>query len=308
MQRPEERLPPPGHEQDADHHQQGATGDLDAAAVVSMEFLYLVRLGLRQAHDPRIRDTLRVSGALLEAVTPNGTAYHRYNEDGYGEHRDGSPYDGRGVGRGWPLLTGERGHYDLCLGLDPLPYLEMMARMTGPGGMIPEQIWDAAPIPARGLQPGKPTGSAMPLAWAHAEFLKLLVAREQGRPIELLRCVEERYRARSPAGTWHWRRETPITELPPHRDLVIEAAEAFVLHHGFDGWRDIGDRSSTPLPFGRHAVRLSADELTGRAVLDFTCRFAEPPRWEGADHHVRLAQDGFRSDARRHHDAAARDS
>jgi len=265
--------------------------DADAAAVVSMEFLYLVRLGLRKADDPRVRNTLRVSEALLQVVTPSGIAFHRYNEDAYGEHRDGSAYDGRGVGRGWPLLTGERGHYEVCLGSDPLPYLETMARMTGPAGMIPEQVWDDAPIAARRLQPGKPTGSAMPLAWAHAEFLKLLVARDQGRPIERLRCVERRYGTPRPASAWHWRPEAPFDELPPHRDLVIEAAEPFVLHHGFDGWQAIGDRPSTSLPFGRHAVRLPAHELAGRDGLDFTCRFTEPPRWEGADHHVRLTHD-----------------
>ena len=53
--------------------------------------------------------------------------------------------------------------------------------MTGPGGLMPEQVWDAAPIPERGLVPGKPTGSAMPLVWAHAEFLKLRRGKRGGR-------------------------------------------------------------------------------------------------------------------------------
>ena len=66
--------------------------------------------------DPRIRNTLKVAEAMLAVHTPLGIAYHRYNEDGYGEHDDGSPFDGTGVGRAWPLLTGERGHYDVMLG------------------------------------------------------------------------------------------------------------------------------------------------------------------------------------------------
>jgi glucoamylase len=262
---------------------------VDATTLVGMEFLYLVRLGLRQAQDARIRDTLRVCESLLRVETPSGFAYHRYNEDGYGEHEDGSAYDGSGVGRAWPLLTGERGHYDMQLGLDPLPYLEAMSRMTGPWGMLPEQIWDAPPIAARGLRPGKPTGSAMPLAWAHAEFLKLLAARELRRPIELLRDVEERYGAAPRASTaWHWRHETPFSALPQGRDLIIEASAPFVLHFGFDGWTDAGDRASQVLPFGRHGVRLTANELAGRQKLDFTCYFAEPSRWEGTDHEVQL--------------------
>ncbi|MGH6876173.1 MAG: glycoside hydrolase family 15 protein, partial [Rhizomicrobium sp.] len=150
-----------------------------AAALVGTEFLHLVRMGLREPDDPRIRNTLAVTDALLKVETPCGIAWHRYSGDGYGEQADGSPYDGMGIGRAWPLLTGERGHYELQSGRDPLPWLEMMTRMTGPQGLIPEQVWDSASIPARGLEPGKPSGSAMPLVWAHAEFLKLLYARER---------------------------------------------------------------------------------------------------------------------------------
>src|SRR3974390_745688 len=122
------------------------------------------------------------------------------------------------MGRAWPLLTGERGHFALQAGEDPLPYLEMMTRMTGPTGLIPEQIWDAPAVPKRLLEPGKPTGSAMPLVWAHAEFLKLLCAREQKRPLELLKSVEKRLQDKAargrtpggtPGGTWHWRTDTP---------------------------------------------------------------------------------------------------
>ena len=102
--------------------------------------------------------TLKVADALLKVDTPAGPCWHRYNEDGYGEHDDGRAYDGTGRGRAWPLLTGERGHYELCAGRDPLPYLEAMARMASSGGMLPEQIWDAAPLAARGLLPGPADG------------------------------------------------------------------------------------------------------------------------------------------------------
>ena len=261
---------------------------IDAARIVGMEFLYLVRLGLRQPQDARIRDSLRVAEALLRVETPSGIAFHRYNEDGYGEHEDGSPYDGSGIGRAWPLLSGERGHYDLQLGIDPLPYLETMSQMTGPWGMIPEQVWDAQPIAARELRPGKPTGSAMPLVWAHAEFLKLLAARELLRPIELLDVVLARYGQRRESAAWHWRHEMPFDTLPQRCDLIIEAGMPFVLHLGFDGWRDTQDRWSKPLPFGRHGVRFMAAELAVRRQVDFTCYFLEQSQWEGINHEVRV--------------------
>lgn len=262
---------------------------LAATALIGMEYLYLARLGLRAAGDRRIQNTLALTERLLKVETPMGAAYHRYNEDGYGEHADGAPFDGEGIGRAWPLLAGERGHLDVLLGLDPLCRLETMARMTGPGGLIPEQVWDGAPIPERGLAAGKPSGSAMPLVWAHAEFLKLLWARRHGRPFELLASVERRCGGERPAAqTWHWRDGTPMEALPSGRALLIEQPEPFRLHCGFDGWRSIADIPSHPMALGMCGVLLEPATLAGHRALDFTCYFPARDAWEGADHRVLL--------------------
>jgi glucoamylase len=163
--------------------------------------------------------------------------------------------------------------------------------MTGPGGLIPEQVWDGPSLPARGLEPGKPTGSAMPLVWAHAEFLKLLVARQRKRPLELLGSVEEYLRLKQTKNdTWHWRPDLPFDVVPAGRDLLVDMPVPFVLHLGFDGWQGIEDRPSTPLAFGRHGVRLTAKDFDRRRVVDFTFYFVDTGQWEGRDHHVRLAQ------------------
>ena len=128
----------------------------------------------------------------------------------------------------------------------------------------------------------------MPLVWAHAEFLKLLYARKEKRPIELLNCVEKHLRDKSAnAGPWHWRTETPFVTLPAERDLLIEMQSPFILHIGFDGWNSVEDRPSAPLPFGRHGVCLTRAEVAGRSVLDFTRYFLNEGRWEGVDYHVR---------------------
>jgi glucoamylase len=261
-----------------------------ASALIGMEYLYLARLGLRDPNDPRIQNTLKVAEALLKVEMPTGVAYRRYNGDGYGEHEDGSPFDGTGIGRPWPLLAGERGHFDLLLGRDPLPWLETMARMTGPGGLIPEQVWDGPAMPEHGLIPGKPSGSAMPLVWAHAEFLKLLAARQQKRPLEQLDSVDEHLREKSAdAGTWHWRPDTPFDTLPKNRDLLIDLPVPFVLHLGFDGWQANEDRPSTRLPFGRYGVRLARQDLASHKIVDFTVYFVDEARWDGRDYHVQLA-------------------
>ncbi|GHF44221.1 glucoamylase [Deinococcus metalli] len=255
-----------------------------ASALVSLDFSYLPRLGLRAATDERVRDTVRVVDHLLREDTPSGPLYHRYNGDGYGEYDDGRPYDGSGRGRLWPLLSGERGHLALQAGEDPLPYLEVIARCASPGGLLPEQVWNGPALPEWGLQPGRPSGSAMPLVWAHAEFLKLLIARHSGRPAELLASVEERYATPRPAAEWRWRNETPFTVLPAGRALTVESPVPFTLHVGWDGWQDVQDVEAAPGSFGVWLVRLGRDALTGRGSVQFTRRFESG--WEGTDHHV----------------------
>src|SRR5581483_885282 len=147
-----------------------------ASQIVSPDALALVRFGLRAPDDPRIRDTVRVIDALLRVDLPAGPCWRRYNGDGYGEHEDGAAFDGTGVGRPRPLLTGERAHYELAAG-DRAAAARLLAALEGfasDGHLIPEQVWDAPDVPERELYRGRPSGSAMPLAWAHAEHVKLL--------------------------------------------------------------------------------------------------------------------------------------
>ena len=134
--------------------------------VVSPDSLALVRFGLRAPDDPRILNTLKAIDALLRAQLPQGPCWYRYNGDGYGEHLDGSAYDGTGVGRPWPLLAGERAHYALAAGkrAEAEALLRVMEQSpAGQGRLLPEQIWDGSDIPPLELFRGKPTGSACPL-------------------------------------------------------------------------------------------------------------------------------------------------
>ena len=156
-----------------------------ASHLISPDALALVRFGLRAADDPRIRDTAKVIDALLKVETPNGATWHRYNDDGYGEHEDGSPFDGTGIGRGWPLLTGERAHYELAAGREAIAknLLSAMESFANESGLISEQVWDSPDIAERELHCGRPSGSAMPLVWAHAEYLKLRRSLRDGRTL-----------------------------------------------------------------------------------------------------------------------------
>ena len=60
-----------------------------------------------------------------------------------------------------------------------------MEACTSRGALIPEQVWDSPDIPARELFRGKPSGSAMPLVWAHAEHIKLLRSLADGQVYDM---------------------------------------------------------------------------------------------------------------------------
>ena len=163
--------------------------------IVSVDALALVRFGLRDPHDPRIVNTVKVIDAKLRVRTETGPAWYRYNQDGYGEKADGSPFDVVGIGRPWPLLAGERAHYELAAGRPEVAVqlLGVMRAQASDGGMLPEQVWDGPDLPGCELVNGRATGGAMPLVWAHAEYAKLVRSLHDGRVFDMPQQPYERY-------------------------------------------------------------------------------------------------------------------
>jgi len=203
---------------------------ISANEQIGVDFLQLVRYGLRDPHAPLVRDTVILVDELLKKELPQGPCWYRYTGDGYGEHFDGSAYDGFGRGRPWPLLTGERGHYELTKGEDALPYLRTIAAMAGQGGMLPEQVWDKDPIPKFRLAPGGPTGSAMPLAWTHAEYIKLACSILQGYPVDRPEPLWARYRGHIPqAHICYWSPQTPIKVISTSQRLGFSLAHPAII-------------------------------------------------------------------------------
>ncbi len=168
-----------------------------AGDVVSPDALALVRFGLRAANDPKMRNTVRAIDETLKVETAHGPCWRRFLGDAYGENAAGEPYSdgGEGIGRAWPLLTGERAHFELAAGnrAEAVRLMHAMEAFANSTGFFSEQIWDAADIPAKGLFHGRPTGSAMPLTWAHAEYLKLRRSIADGRVFDMP-TETERYR------------------------------------------------------------------------------------------------------------------
>jgi glucoamylase len=172
-------------------------GIYDEREIVDAGFLELVRLGIKSADDPLITKSLAVVDRVIKVETPNGAAWYRYNMDAYGDRMDGASYDAKhGRGRLWPLLTGERGEYEVALGMreQARRRLDAMLGFANDGMMIPEQVWDRKESPRpRLLRFGEGTASATPLAWAMAQFIRLARNLEEGRNLETPPLVAARY-------------------------------------------------------------------------------------------------------------------
>jgi glucoamylase len=262
-----------------------------ARHLVSPDALALVRFGLRTADDPRVLGTVKVIDSLLKVETPGGLSWHRYNDDGYGEHKDGAPFDGTGIGRAWPLLTGERAHYELLArrvecakGL-----LATMNSFANEGGLIPEQVWDSPDLPKHNLFLGKPSGSAMPLVWAHAEYIKLRRSLRDGHVFDMPPQTVQRYlvdKTVSPRMVWRFNHK--LRSMPAGKSLRIETLVPAVIHWSVDDWKTSQDAKSRDVDLGLHVADLATQSLPDGQKIQFTFYWPGAGHWEGTNFVVRV--------------------
>lgn len=260
--------------------------------LVSIDALALVRFGLRAADDPKILNTIKVIDFKLKVETPYGPCWHRYNNDGYGEHEDGNPYNGTGIGRAWPLLTGERAHYEIAAGNykkaeSLLKTMEAFANH----GFFPEQIWDTEDIPEQSLFLGKHTGSALPLVWAHAEYIKLCSSLKHKKVFDLPLHTQERYIQNKPGTDWEvWRYKYPCNTISKTKYLRIEVLTPAVVHWTIDGWATKNETNTHDTTLGIHLVNLPAKTFNEGEIL-FTFYWLDSQRWENNDFKVTIIND-----------------
>ena len=262
-----------------------------AVHIVSPDALALVRFGLRATDDPRIINTVKVIDALLKTDLPYGPGWHRYNDDGYGEHPDGSPFDGTGVGRVWPLMAGERAHYELAAGRtdEAMRLLHVLEASAGAGNLLPEQVWDAADIPADELFFGKPSGSAMPLVWAHAEYVKLLRSLRDGRVYDMPPQTVQRYIvAKTESNRVSWRFDEKRLNMPSGKVLRIEVLAMAAVHWSVDNWQTVNDTQTKETGLGIYIVDLPVNAQPVNTSLVFTFHWLANDTWEGVDFSVRI--------------------
>jgi glucoamylase len=259
-----------------------------AKEIVDAGFLELVRFGVRSAGDPLIEDSLKVVDAVLKVETPKGPCWKRYNHDGYGQREDGSSFQGWGVGRPWPLLTGERATYELAAGRDIDSLLFAIEKFTTGIGLIPEQIWDKPDMPTKYLCFGGPTGAANPLMWAHSEYVKLLRSVVDKRVFDLIDPVAQRYRNDNPRPVIEvWKINRQVRRVPAGGLLRVQASSQFVLHWSSDGWRTVQETPSTATVVGVEFADIQVSATQTELVV-FTFFWPMDGNWQGVNYQVEV--------------------
>ena len=265
----------------------GTRSEFEAREIVDAGFLELVRYGVRRADDPLIVDSVAVVDAVLKRDLPQGPGWLRYNWDGYGQTAEGGPFQGWGQGRVWPLLTGERAHYELAAGKEIAGLIESYERFSTCGQMMPEQVWDEEDLPDTSLRKGQPAGSAVPLVWAHAEYLKLLRSALDGKVFDRIDPVFERYcepegRSRKRTNLEIYTRRRPIQRIAAGSTLRILDEQRFEVVWSVDGWKTTNTTVSRALG----STGFSADIAAGAESGDLQWTM----HWTGPDG---LGQDGW---------------
>jgi glucoamylase len=184
----------------------------------------------------------------------------------------------------WPLLTGERAHYELAAGKDITELIRTYERFATAGQMMPEQVWDEPNLPGTSLKLGMPGGSAVPLVWAHAEYLKLLRSAVDGKVFDRIDAVYERYC--EPEGRKKLRhdleiytRKRPIQSIAAGETLRILDEKRFDLVWTADGWQTTQTTMSHSLGSAGFSAEIATGPEDRQAGMDSPLDRAERLAW-----------------------------
>lgn len=266
-------------------------GKMHLYELICVDALALVRFGLRAADDPKILNTIKLIDDKLKVDTPYGPCWHRYTNDGYGEDKYGNAYsnNGYGIGRAWPLLTGERAHYEIAAGnIESAKKLLKTMDCFANNGLLPEQIWDTHDIPEKELFLGKYTGSAMPLTWAHAEYIKLCSSIKEKRIFDMSLQTEARYiKKKTPSPFTIWRFDWQCAVISSKKILRIEVGLPSVIHLSFDNWKTYTDTETRDTGLGIHLVDIELINQSSERI-QFTFFWLSDNRWENKNFEVKI--------------------
>ncbi|MBC7865298.1 MAG: hypothetical protein IAF38_20145, partial [Bacteroidia bacterium] len=138
-------------------------------------------------------------------------------------------------------------------------------------GMFPEQIWDAEDIPEKNLIYGKPTGAAMPLVWAHSEYIKLCRSLKEKEIFDMPQQTKKRYLIdKTGSEIFIWSFSNHYTHIPKGKILRVQCLTAATVKWSTDEWATSNELETSDTKIGVHYADLSCKELDHEQKISFT--------------------------------------
>ena len=224
-------------------------------------------------------------------ISERGSSRHFIKVTTSGSADGGAFKNGAGVGRCWPLLTGERGHYELARGRDPLPYIRAMEKFANEGGMMAEQLWDADDLPESEMYRGRPSGSAMPLCWSHAEYLSLVCSKRDGKVFDRIEPAFQRYvnggKRDCALEIWTFRHRS--RRVPAGRSLRIITNAPARIHWSADDWKSTNDLDTAPAGFSEiHFADLPLSQCAVGTLVEWSFFWPRENHWQGENFQAQI--------------------
>ena len=129
----------------------------------------------------------------------------------------------------------------------------------------------------------------MPLAWAHAEHIKLLRSLRDGVVFDMPPQTVARYiTSQSPSPLRIWRFNNKLSYIPQGKILRVELAQSALIHWSIDNWQTTTDTHTQATIFGSHFADLALGAATRGHHLLFTFFWSDSQSWEGDNYGVEV--------------------
>jgi glucoamylase len=163
---------------------------------------------------------------------------------------------------------------------EALRLLHALEALAKDGRVLPEQVWDAPDVPGLELIFMRPTDSAMPLVWAHAEHVKLRRSLQDACVCDMPAQPVQRYQVEGIFSRHAiWRFNHKLRAMPAGKTPHVEVTAPASVHWSGDGWQTTHDAETWDTGLGMHVSDLPTSGPAAGTSLAFAFDRPADGRW-----------------------------
>jgi glucoamylase len=122
----------------------------------------------------------------------------------------------------------------------------------------------------------------MPLAWAHAEYIKLVRSASDGKVFDRLEVVANRFlNPHAPSDMEIWNLDHRPQQMKAGKRLRFPLAAQFRLRWTSNNWANFTDTTATPTKVGIYYVDIPTNPGLAGTTIQFTMFWLDSQTWQG---------------------------